>query len=249
MKKILCFPILTAGIALSLAASANAATIAYKIEVPFTNTSWEFPDTSPVLPPLQFPKYNPANFQNRPLLGVRVQAIGRTQGSYFLRNDNPPPPPNRIITYGTFSNQVGAGITIEAPTFSIALNPVPFNAVTPGVLTPQQSLSLSLDGQATQNFNVASTDPNFTNYIFTGIGPNAVVLDRVAADSLINVSKLGTPFTETAIIRASLELNVSYDIPDLPLEIPDRSFGIGGLIFCGLAGLALKGIRKSNRSD
>jgi hypothetical protein len=240
MKKTIFLPALTAGILTLFAPIANAATISYRVEVPFTNTSWEFPDTSPVLPPLSFPKYNPANFQNRPLQGVRIEAIGKTEGSYFLKNDNPLPPPNRLITYGTFSNQVGASILIDAPTFSLTLNPIPFTGVTPGVLFPQQSLFLSLNGQATQTLDIEPTNPNFSNYIFTGTGPSDVVLDRVAADSLINVSKIGTPFTETALIRASLTLNVNYDIPDLPLEIPDRSFGPIGVGFCLLTGLALK---------
>lgn len=245
MKRMLVTTLLTGGFLTLLTSVASAATITLPaIVVGFANTDWEIPDVDNGIPALSFAKYNPANYDNRPLLSVRIEAIAETRGSYNLTNDNPLTP-NRRITYGTYSDQVGASLTVSAPSFSIELSPVPITSIGSGVLNSQQSITRSLDGRDTKNLTILPTNSNFSNFIFTGTGNSQVVLDQVFATSLINVSKLGSPFTESASIEASLQLSVTYEIADPPLEIPERGFNLLSLILGGLAGLALTTYSKS----
>jgi hypothetical protein len=218
-KKVL-IPAIAGGILALFTSAVNAAIITFTTTVPFTETEWQLPIT--------LPKYNPANFDNSALRAIKITAAAQSRGTYLLRNTG-----TSSFRYGTRSDEVGATITIDGPS-NIFLEPSPITNIGTGTLAPGQSISRDLNGFDQQILDI-------DNAFFSTFVGSGVINFEVLAEALINVSKTGTNFTEQGtLIEANLALTVTYENDQPTLEIPEMSFGVMGVAFCGLAALLLK---------
>lgn len=229
MKRSVIIPIILGSASAFLPVATLAATLTYEVSYPATNTDWETT--------LTLPKYNPAEHGFQPLKSVFVEAIADSSGIYNLRRTGV-----SNIRYGTISSAIGAELDVIGPLESIILTPVPIDSVGMGRLTAANPmLSTIIEGSDTKS---AMVEPRFLS-LYSGRGN---VTFNADAASLVNISKMGTPFQEQADIKASLLLRVTYEFDEpAPKEIPEPSvnMGIFAVAFCGLAGLILNR-RKDN---
>ena len=221
MNKYIFSSLAIASVFVSYPLAARGATLTHTVEVPFASTDWS--NT------LVLPKYNPANHSNQPLTGISITAQAQAQGTYSLTNQRP----SGNITYGTISDKVGASVFVTGPSSSITLDPTPLSSIGSGVIPAGQTITRNVSGSDAD----AQTVPPANFNLYTGTGNVNFLAD---AFSLINVSKLGSPFQENANIEAYLKLTVTYTYSDPPItEIDEPNLGAFSILACVLGGFFL----------
>ena len=223
MNKYIFSSLAIASVFVSYPLAARGATLTHTVEVPFASTDWR--NT------LVLPKYNPANHSNQPLTGISITAQAQAQGTYSLTNLRS----SGNIVYGTISDKVGASVFVTGPSSSAILDPTPLSSIGSGVIPAGQTITKNILGSDTDAQTVSPANFN----LYTGTGNVNFLAD---AFSLINVSKLGTPFQENANIEAYLKLTVTYtynDPPIPPTEIGEPNLGAFSILACVLGGFFL----------
>lgn len=201
-----------------------AVTIIHEATYPLTNTNWGSIQ-------LSIPQFNPTAYENQPLTSVFIEAITDVSGTYTLEKKGV-----SNINYGSVSNTIETNLEVIGPSNSINLTPSTLDSVGSGQLnslTPILIKTINQTGSASET--LAS---NFLG-LYTGTGN---ITFAATAQSLVNISKSGNPYSETADIQASLLIRVTYEYePSEPLEIPEPSFKVGlfSLAFCGIAMLVI----------
>jgi hypothetical protein len=197
-----------------------AGTLVVNGSVDFTNTNW----TRTV----SIPKYN----GSQPLTGITVTVTSEARGDYRLVNTGT----TDEIFYGDPTDRgVGADVRLSSAVLSppFSLRPVPVEPVGEGILLPGESLDIVISGFDTKSTAVSSSNFGF----FTGTGS----FDFTGrALSLIDVSKSGTPFTETATIQANLNVAVTYTFSDPTPVVDEPYLGAMSILALSLGGLYLK---------
>jgi hypothetical protein len=221
MKRSAIIPIVIGSVSVLFPSVTLAATLVHEATYPLTNNDWATV--------LIIPKYNPADHGSQPLKSVFVEAIANSSGTYTLQKTG-----TSNIRYGAISSSIGSELEVIGPSNSAILTPVPLDSVGTGRLTSANPLfTTTIDGSDSDS---ETLDLSFLN-LYSGTGN--VSFDAMAT-SLVNISKSGTPFTETADIKASLLLRVTYefDAPP-PKEIPEPGFNVGifAIALCGLTSL------------
>jgi hypothetical protein len=223
MNKYIVSSLAIASVFVSYPLAARGATLTHTVEVPFASTDWR--NT------LVLPKYNPANHSNQPLTGISITAQAQAQGTYSLTNLRQIGP----IGYGTPSNMVGASLFVTGPSSSVTLNPFPMSSIGSGVIPAGGTITRNILGSDTELDTVAPADFN----LYTGTGN---VNFQADAFSVIDVTKLGTPFREIANIEAYLKLTLTYtynDPPIPPTAIDEPNLGAFSILACVLGGFFL----------
>lgn len=206
-----------------------ATTIVHEANYPLTNTDW-----GPI--ELMIPQFNPTAYGNPLLKSVFVEAITNISGIYTLEKTGV-----GDIRYGYFSNTIESEIAVIGPSNSVELTPITLDSVGHGQLNSLNPILTKTINQS--GFDSDTLAPNFFS-LYTGSGN---VSFEATTASLVNISKSGTPYTETANIKASLLIRVSYEYePSEPLEIPESNFkaGLFSVAFFGLAALMINQHKK-----
>jgi hypothetical protein len=206
-----------------------AVTIVHEINYPLTNTDWGSIQ-------LNIPQYDPTSYENQPLKSVFVEAITDVSGTYILEKKG-----LSNINYGSVSNTIETNLEVTGPSNSLNLTPSTLDSVGSGTLNSLNPILIKTINQTGSDSETLAS--NFLG-LYTGTGN---VTFEATAQSLVNISKSGNPYLETADIQASLLIRVTYEYePSEPLEIPEPSFKVGlfSIAFCGVAMLVINQQKK-----